>query len=89
MQDQARTAAPEGTTMSDFNPPKPECRFRLRTPLVFALLVLSGCGPSKEQQAIDACNQGIAQDKRGEYDIDAASTYAREDWAGLPRLWSP
>jgi hypothetical protein len=55
--------------MNDSNPPKLERRFRLRTLLAFALLILSGCGPSKgertmdranEQQAIDAFNRGFA-----------------------------
>ena len=54
--------------MSDSNPPKLERRFNLRTPLVFALLVLSGCGPTKEQQAVDAYNRGVAHAEKSEFD---------------------
>ena len=63
--------------MSDSNPPKLERRFSLRTPLVFALLVLSGCGPSQgertmdtanEQQAVDAYNRGVDHFNQGELD---------------------
>ena len=49
-------------------------RFRLRTPLVFALLVLSGCGPSKEQQALDANKWGADHYERGELD-EAVADY--------------
>ena len=52
--------------MNDSDAPKLERRFRLRTPLVFALLVLSGCGPSKEDGAIDAYNRGVDHYEQGE-----------------------
>ena len=39
------------------------------TVLLLGLLVLlSGCGPSKEEQAIDAYNRGVAHDGIGEHD---------------------
>jgi len=53
--------------MNDSRPPKLERRFRLPTPLVFALLVLSGCGPSKEHQAVEAFNRGVDHYERGEF----------------------
>ena len=52
--------------MNDSEPPKLERRFRLRTPLMLALLVLSGCGPSKEQQAVEAFNRGVTRAEKGE-----------------------
>jgi tetratricopeptide (TPR) repeat protein len=57
--------------MYDFQPPKPKRRwfqFSLRTLLVLVLLTLSGCGPSKEQQAVDAYNRGLARYHKGELD---------------------
>ena len=39
-----------------------------RTVLLSGLLVLSGCGPSKEQQAIDAYNRGVDHLDKGEFD---------------------
>ena len=36
--------------------------------LLSGLLVLSGCGPSKEQQEIDAFNLGVDHAEQGEYD---------------------
>jgi len=72
------TATIGTTIMAQSRPSKPERRwyqFGVRTPLVFALLVLSGCGPStdeptkpsertqaepsNEQQVIDASNPGV------------------------------
>ena len=57
-------------TMNAASQPRPKrrwCQVRPWTVLL-GLLVLSGCSPSREQQAIDACNRGIAHDERGEYD---------------------
>jgi tetratricopeptide (TPR) repeat protein len=61
--------------MSDSGPPKPERRryqFGLRALTVVVLFVglsfLSGCGPSREQQAIYAYNRGIGRHNEGEYD---------------------
>ncbi len=65
--------------MSDSNPPKLERRFSLRTPLVFALLVLSGCGPSKEQQASDGDQALDATDPEG---LQAAAIAAIEKLGG-------
>jgi len=55
-------------TMNDSHPPKLDRRFSLPTPLVFALLILSGCAPSKQQQALDVYNRGVAYLNKGEYD---------------------
>ena len=46
---------------------------RLLTALVivllsFGLFILSGCGASKEQQAVDAYNRGVIYGKNGEPD---------------------
>jgi tetratricopeptide (TPR) repeat protein len=66
-------------TMNDSQSPKPRLRwyqFSLRT-LLIGLLVISGCGPSKgekamdvdnEQQAVDAFNRGVAYYAKGELD---------------------
>ena len=65
--------------MNDSRPPKLERRFRLPTPLVFALLVLSGCGPSKEQQASDGDQALDATDPEG---LQAAAIAAIEKLGG-------
>ena len=44
------------------------CPFRLRGLLVPVLLILSGCGPSKEQRAVDAYNRGGVYGKKGDRD---------------------
>jgi len=62
--------------MNDSNPPKVERRFRLRMLLVFALLVLSGCGPSKEQQTVDTYSPGNAYEKRGD-EVEAEADFAK------------
>jgi hypothetical protein len=44
--------------------------------VVFALgPVISGCGPSKEEQAIDAFNRGVDGDEKGDLD-DAIAEYS-------------
>ncbi len=56
-------------TMNDPGPPRPKRRwyqFSLRTLLAVGLVVVLGCGPSKEQQATDAYNRGLARDEKGE-----------------------
>lgn len=54
--------------MTDSTPPTLERGFRMRTPVVFALLLLSGCEPSKEDQAIDAYNRGLQRCMSGDYE---------------------
>ena len=41
--------------------------------LLLLLLALSGCGPSQEEQAIDAYNRGIDYGEKGEYDMAIAN----------------
>ena len=44
-----------------------------RIALIVGLLVLSGCGPSKEEQANDACIRGIYHAQQGEHNKAIAS----------------
>jgi len=58
----------KGKTMNDSNSPKRRWyRFSQRA-LLLGLLVFSGCGPSKEQRAVDAYNRGIAYAEKADYD---------------------
>jgi len=60
--------------MNATNQPKPKrrwCQVRPWTVLL-GLLVLSGCGPSKEQQAVDAYNRGVVYGKKGDRDKEIA-----------------
>ena len=57
--------------MSDSEYPKRKrhwYQFSLRELLIMMLLVISGCGSSKEEQAIDACRRGVAHYERGDLD---------------------
>ncbi len=61
----------EGMTVNDSDTPKPKHRwyqFSLRMLVVVMLLGISGCGPGKGQQAIDAYNRGVDHDDQGEFD---------------------
>ena len=55
-------------TMNTTNHPKPKRRWCQGRPwtVLLGLFVLSGCGPSKEKQAIDAYDRGSASDKGGD-----------------------
>ncbi len=43
-----------------------------RVVLLLVLLIFLGCGPSKEQQAVDAFNRGVAHANKGEADFAMA-----------------
>ncbi|MFC1597359.1 tetratricopeptide repeat protein [Planctomycetota bacterium] len=56
--------------MNSASQPKPKRRWCQARPwtVLLALLVLTGCGPSKEQRAIDAYSRGDAHFDKGELD---------------------
>ena len=61
--------------MNDSRPQKPKrswYQFRLRMVLLVGLCVFSGCGPSDEQQAVDAYNRGLACYHKGELGLAIA-----------------
>lgn len=61
--------------MNDSRPPKRKLRwyqFRFWMLVAFGLLVLSGCGPSQQDPAIDAYNRGVTDGKERTQADDAA-----------------